>query len=108
MCEFKPGDDLQAVKTDHGDPWETGLPDLVVGNVYVCEDVYDSGCRCIDCDSPIAVAVVGLAYLGGYCICAFRKVIKPNSSLSIESFLTIKPGQFEGPRRVVEPEKVKA
>ena len=37
----------------------------------------------------------------------FRKVQKRNSSLTYESFLTIKPGQFEEPRRVNTPAKRK-
>lgn len=40
----------------------------------------------------------------------FRKVQKPRTTLSIESFLTIKPDQFEEPRRAPAktPEKADA
>jgi hypothetical protein len=45
----------------------------------------------------------------GYDPLAYRKVQKRNSSLGIESFLTIKPGQFEEPKKPVnQPGKVKA
>lgn len=39
---------------------------------------------------------------------SFRPVAKRSDTLSIESFLVIRPGQYEEPRRVVEPVRRKA
>lgn len=40
---------------------------------------------------------------GGYISSFFRKVQRKTSTLSVSDFLTIKPGQFEEPRRVNAP-----
>ena len=43
----------------------------------------------------------------GYKADRFRKVERKSDSLSIEAFLTIKPNQFEGPKRTNQPAKRK-
>ena len=85
--------------------------DVVEGRVYEVSVVLPP--------LPGTGSAVGLRFKGvpteygpwqGYSSDEFRKVQKRKDSLTIESFLTIKPGQFEEPKRVVpaKPGKVKA
>ena len=105
MCDFKPGDELVAV--DDGGPGceRIGAPRLVVGAVYVCAAV--GGVRsCDDCGACPDIDLVGLVsddYT--YCACSFRKVERRNDRLTLETLLTIKPGQFEEPKRATPAKK---
>lgn len=96
MCDFKPGDEVVCVDAK---PRLYAAPNIKEGSVYTVVRVTRG-------------RVVELAEARhhpdtlGFWADRFRKVQKRNSSLSIESFLTIKPG-FEEPRRVTTPAKEK-
>ena len=95
MCDFKPGDEVtlavRGVWASVTTKEEVSGP--VFGAVYVVERVF------IARDEP-AITLVGvpLPWKGGYRASRFRKVERKSDGLSIESFLTIKPG-FEEPKR---------
>lgn len=111
MCDFKPGDEVAYIgpDTDPSDPYRglrlrTGL--LTVGAVYTVVDLVVN--RGLPDDIGVVLREVKSPRLdGAFSVRAFRKVQKPKSDLSIESFLTIKPG-FEEPKRVVTPKKENA
>jgi len=90
MCDFKPGDEVVYVGGDVGLPG-IGQSQLSKGSVYVVFSVHLHphfdlvGVRVVGY-GPVVVAN------------SFRKVERRNDSLSIEAFLTIKPG-FEEPKR---------
>jgi hypothetical protein len=93
-CDFKPGDELVSLYTGDG---------LKEGHVYVCASL-DVGTGCTDgCPSFVCCSVEGLPD-DDWCSCTFRKVERRNDSLSIEAFLTIKPG-FEEPKRKAPAKK---
>lgn len=102
MCDFKPGDEVVCVDNSRFDG-ETS--NLVVGSIYVVEAVlpplggrsgYTGGV------APAGVRLAGVvsqkSWRNTFDCRRFRKVERKNDSLSIEAFLTIKPG-FEEPRR---------
>jgi hypothetical protein len=101
MCDFKPGDELVALDENQGALDGTaGGPSLEVGRVYTCDAVFDTPDRCPLCESTLGVSLVEVDNRTHcYCPCGFRKVERRNDSLSIEAFLTIKPGQYEEPKR---------
>ena len=110
MCDFRPGDEVVCVYTGTVDPALRIPTNLVEGAVYTITAVGPTPAR----NHRRGEIVVWLAEVAnvtpisgdiGYWPGRFRKVQKPKSDLSIESFLTIKPG-FEEPRRVKE--RVKA
>lgn len=110
MCEFKPGDEVVCVRAADPRPGRRWVGTIVVGETYIVESVApvpephpDAGL--------ISVRIVGapnfsLRFGGevGYHPSRFRKVERRNDRLSIEAFLTIKPG-FEEPRRPKAPAK---
>lgn len=91
MCDFKPGDEVVCIKDGRVCP-------TFAGETYVVEDVFLH-----PYEGP-ALQLVGIPvrvepFYWGHTPERFRKVERRNDSLSIEAFLTIKPGQFEEPRR---------
>lgn len=96
---FKPGDEVAIVRGQREQSNAVCLPDIVYvvssvgvwdGFPFVCLVGHDSGHPC-----------------KGFAAHSFRKVERKSDSLSIESFLTIKPNQFEGPTRTNQPAKRK-
>lgn len=90
MCDFKPGDEVVCVKDGR-----TGVTRK--GKAYVVEAVF------LHPSSGPSLALIGIpvrvrGYYWGHNPDRFRKVARRNDSLSIEAFLTIKPG-FEEPKR---------
>lgn len=109
MCGFRVGDEIVAVD-DGGHTLGCPLPHLMVGSVYVATEVTDPY-ECLDCGSCAGVRIadipLNLYEQNGsweYAACSFRKVERKSDSLSIEAFLTIKPG-FEEPKRTNAPAK---
>ena len=101
MCGFKPGDEVVCVDNSRADGTTANL---VVGTVYVIEAVLPSmGGRSgyTGGTAPAGVRIVGVVsstWRKTFDCRRFRKVERRNDSLSIEAFLTIKPG-FEEPKR---------
>lgn len=105
MCDFKVGDEVVCV--DDTDCF--GVVER--GGVYRCEQVLPQthDARCTTCGKTDTAEIIlfGVRALSGwaFCECQFRKVQRRTSTLSIASFLTIKPGQFEEPKRTPAPAK---
>lgn len=114
-CPFVPGDEVVCV--DARDAAE-----LVEGQCYVIERIVAFGDEIMCHDGVVSLVLTpGFAVWvfggddfrdpnqdsSGYRPSRFRKVQKPKTDLSIEAFLTIKPGQFEEPRKVVTPQREK-
>ena len=98
-CPFQVGDEVVAIAVDPSirRPFQKLVNGKISrGSVYVVEGLITR---------PHWNGLVGLHLVGvedegsGFDSRMFRKVEKPRTSLSIEQFLTIKPGQFEEPRR---------
>lgn len=111
MCDFKPGDEVVCVRDTSLETGERHA-ELVVGKTYTIlsiePNIWSDGR--MDFDDP-TVQIVEVTWpcphhRGGYDPGYFRKVQKRKDSLTIESFLTIRPG-FEEPRKapVKSPEK---
>lgn len=112
MCDFKSGDEVVCIKGENTFDANFLYPDvpaLVTGRVYTIRAVVE----CFAEDGSyegVGVQLNEVAWTtfhgmeGAYDYLRFRKVQKRTSSLSIETFLTIKPG-FEEPRRVTTPAK---
>lgn len=121
MCDFKPGDEVVVVRSNHG---REGMRCTVLavcrqGEVPPVLRGALQGRRLAPLHpSPGLVQVEevewmeGLSEEGkwqwGYSAECFRKVQRRKTNLSIESFLTIKPDQFEEPRKTPEKTKEKA
>jgi len=107
MCDFKPGDEVVCV-----DASECG--ELIEGRAYTIRDVFRPGAFCRDAFGNGGIAGawgVDLAEVknpracrAGYRAERFRKVQRRKTDLSVEAFLTIKPG-FEEPRRPAPAKK---
>jgi hypothetical protein len=101
---FKVGDEVTRVGEGIFVSSHTGEEILgpIFGEVYVVESVL------MAYDEP-AITLVGISmpWFGGFRASRFRKVQRKSTDLSIESFLTIKPG-FEEPRKVTAPVREKA
>jgi hypothetical protein len=95
MCDFKPGDEAEFIipftQLDYGDA-------LVASpsGTFVCMEVGADADQCWNCQSFDWVRLDD----GGdiVCPCVLTKVQRRKTDLSIERFLTIKPG-FEEPKR---------
>lgn len=107
MCDFKPGDEVVCVKT----PSCAANP-TVKGQTYTVERVFFN-----QWSGDYALMLLGVEngdewadYPGfwGHSPRRFRKVERRNDSLSIEAFLTIKPGQFEEPTRAPAKKRERA
>lgn len=107
---FRPGDEVVCVNAGEVPvpPGCSGVrahggDQLIEGAVYTVTDVLvhngEVGLRLHEARSNHPTC----AYLAT----RFRKVQKPKTDLSIESFLTIKPG-YEEPRRVTTPQRENA
>jgi hypothetical protein len=101
MCDFKPGDEVVCVD-DRAffDPRRLPIVAPPKGSVWT---VFRVGLR--PDTGEVSVWIVGFANPSrktgedlGFFPRRFRKVARRNDSLSIEAFLTIKPG-FEEPKR---------
>lgn len=105
-CDFKPGDEVVCI--DDGPQWDRYDCPLEKGESYVVLRVIDH----VAADGSSYSLVVGpssLHHTGAWSPSRFRKVQRRTSGLTVESFLTIKPGQFEEPKRPVKaPKKEKA
>lgn len=116
MCGFEPGDLVVCVKAaptlkpSHRYP--DNLAPLVAGAAYTIRavgEVFDGW----GVSEGVAVWLEEARWTtlagtdGGFCPSRFRKVERKSDSLSIEAFLTIKPNQFEGPKRTNQPAKRK-
>ena len=104
MCSFKPGDEAMCIK----DGWRAGrFPRWQFwrhygprcGDVHIVRYVHPDGgivwLNFSDWREPNA----------GFDASHFRKVERKSDSLSIEAFLTIKPKQYEEPKRTNAPAK---
>ena len=111
---FKPGDEVVCIRAQTLDPkylYPDDMPELFVGSVYTvayvkeCFDGYGNseGLGLVFAEPETHWTSLH-GDVGAHCPTKFRKVQKRSSGLSLESFLTIKPG-FEEPRR--SPEKAK-
>ena len=106
MCDFKPGDEVVCVDA-RLQPRPDRLPcaPLARGATYTVSTV---GLNPVN---EVVVYLVGQpnpcpgGLDWGYWPYRFRKVQKRNDRLTIEAFLTIKPGQFEEPKRTKAPVK---
>lgn len=115
MCDFKVGDEVVCVDDTIGDgPGFGWLNPLVLGRIYqVSGAALDP--RSESCNTGETVVFLaghpnpGIDGSGdfGFFASRFRKVRRQNPRLSIESFLTIKPG-FEEPRVVPNKTPVRA
>lgn len=100
MCSFKPGERVVAIKS------QSGYAEIVVGAEYTVRDygptIEEDG-RVTPDDPTLWLVEVSWDFkgpgTGGYEPLWFRKVERKGDSLSIEAFLTIKPGQHEEPKR---------
>lgn len=96
MCDFKPGDEVVCVRTCANPPVLTVKDQIyVVERAFVCERgvprLFLAGLDNGDKYGP--------KEWWGFNPDRFRKVQRRKTDLSIEAFLTIKPGQFEEPKR---------
>ena len=93
---FKVGDEVVCVNDAPrpGRVW-AGTPP-VIGRTYTVTGLFPS--PFLDGFS-LLLAEIENAEGFGYADFRFRKVERRNDSLSIEAFLTIKPGQYEEPKR---------
>lgn len=107
MCDFKPGDEVVCVDDRRVlDLHRPPAAPLQRGASYTVLSVYyrlDTGCVCIRLAEQKNPSVRDGRDLG-FRADRFRKVQRRKTDLSIESFLTIKPG-FEEPRRPKAPAK---
>lgn len=97
MCDFKPGDEVVCVDARETAP---GWP-LVEGRVYT---VHSVGFGFLSGRAYLRVTLESHAAQSGWRASRFRRVQRKKTDLSIEAFLTIKPG-FEEPRRVSQPKR---
>lgn len=105
MCGFKVGDEVVCVRAPR-----SRFNRTKINGIYTVSRVWDHP---LDGAALDLLEVENLCWgedgFAGHDPSRFRKVQKRNSSLSIESFLTIKPDQFEEPKKPVnQPGKVKA
>lgn len=105
---FKVGDEVVCVDAEFLND-NCPLTRLTEGSVYVVEAVYPDGEGCLCHNSPYMLDLVGVPSdpEWAYAACSFRKVERKSDNFSIEAFLTIKPNQFEGPKRTNQPAKRK-
>jgi len=110
MCDFKPGDEVVCVDDKPKTLYRPWSGTVVEGQVYVVAGYTTPPEGHLD-HGAVSVVIVGAPNIDmkwgvdiGYKPSRFRKVQKRDSSLSIEAFLTIKPG-FEEPRRPKAPAK---
>lgn len=111
MCDFKPGDEVVCVNAGQLPGAATGPTNLrlrawlEVGRIYVVAAVGICPVKgkpfVLLADQPQIVSPE-LGIVPGFAPRRFRKVQRRKTDLSIEAFLTIKPG-FEEPKRVTEP-----
>lgn len=101
MCDFKPGDEVVCVEPD-----VEGI--LLLDAKYTVRDVIpvtdDWGCmgvRVFEAEALYGPPGCPPAFRSS----RFRKIERRKTDLSIESFLTIKPGQKEEPKRIPEKKK---
>ena len=114
---FRVGDEVLCVDA-------RDCPELIEGAPYIVERVLEYGDEILCSDGEWSVVMsegVSLWVFGGHNFRVyeneeessgykperFRKVERKSDSLSIEAFLTIKPNQFEGPKRTNQPAKRK-
>lgn len=108
VCDFKPGDDVECINVDF-----LSARFVKKGDIYRCSALIDHGSHdsCFACGSnnslEVALASVRLDMGVHLCSCSFRKVHRNRQDLSIERFLTIKPDQFEEPRKTPDKERKK-
>lgn len=102
MCDFKPGDEVVCVNAAYFDARPTNL---VEGASYTVREVLPeargrSGLDFTTVSTGVRLFEVEAQYgwRKAFDSRRFRKVERRNDSLSIEAFLTIKPG-FEEPKR---------
>lgn len=108
MCDFKIGDDVAVVGNGSGAGPTIyrlvmrllggGTTEMDEGEAFRIEDMMRH---------PVLPWVIGLwleGRFGWHPHFWFRKVQKPKTNLSVETFLTIKPG-FEEPRRTTPARK---
>jgi len=108
-CDFKPGDEVVCVDTN---PSKEGRDVchtfLSLDEVYTVE-AFDG----FTFTGVPRVFLIGVdpddhpSTRASFAVRRFRKVQRRNSGLTIESFLTIKSGQPEGPTRTPSKEKAK-
>lgn len=110
MCDFKPGDEVECVDGSPGRLSGMPLPHKR-GDVLIVDRVWPPSTMIEDIGwtrdwtvkirgFPIWAPKSGIL---GIHPSRFRKVQRRTSELSIESFLTIKPGQFEEPKKTGAP-----
>lgn len=114
---FRVGDEVECVDA-------SDCPELVEGAPYIVERIVQCGDEILCTDGEWSIVTsegVSVWVFGGqdfrvyedeetpsgYKPERFRKVERKSDSLSIEAFLTIKPGQYEEPKRTNQPAKRK-
>jgi hypothetical protein len=107
MCDFKPGDEVVCVDDSRRNPDFGWHGTVKRGLVYTVAAVGPPPFRLGR--HSVSVFILGAPNICpldrvdiGYLPDRFRKVQRRKTDLSIESFLTIRPG-FEEPRRVTTP-----
>lgn len=112
MCEFRVGDEVVCVGAAPCPEWarwevlthgKLTPPPLVCGRQYTIRAVVLAG-EGVHLHEVLSVAETYGHLDRGFRPDRFRKVERRNDSISIEAFLTIKPG-FEEPRRPKAPAK---
>lgn len=92
MCDFKPGDEIEKFRIGGGILTPFSLPvgtRATVAEIIRCPHWHCDGVRLVEFPD----------HGSGHAVLSWRKVQKRNDRLTIEAFLTIKPGQFEEPKR---------
>lgn len=102
MSGFKVGDEVVCVDAGFNPSSGAFAPMLVEGSVYVVSEI---GIEPSNCIAWLNVEGVDSRSICGLDARRFRPVHRTKTDLSIEAFSTIKPGQYEEPKRVERVKK---
>lgn len=102
MCDFKPGDEVVCVDDS---PCEGAMPirSVVRGGHYQVDAVWFQPSAESVLLSLIGVNAAEDMTFAGYGQHRFRRIQRKTTSLTIESFMVIKPDQYEEPRKPKTP-----
>lgn len=107
---FAPGDEVVCVDAGANPfhlagAWQGDAP--TEGHIYTVRGWSDDGPYGDPCVFLVEITNNAFGHFDGYSAWRFRKVQKRNDGLSIEAFLTIKPG-FEEPKRAPAKKRERA